>query len=244
MKTNRALAGILLAAIVAALATELVIEHQARLKLATEHHLLEQQSARMAELAAQSQQLSNRLAQAGVTERLPPTEFTELLRLRGEVGMLRQQKPDFDMAREENRQIHTALDACLNKLNGTKAMAAADRWPQSAWTNSGHGNPEAALQTALWAGNNGDLTNLLASFTGDRKKEIADDVQKKSAAEVSARIADETYDLNSIRILGREIADANTVVLTVELEGQDDFRTVKMVMINTGDGWKFAGPKK
>ncbi|HEX7618470.1 MAG TPA: hypothetical protein VF480_07110, partial [Verrucomicrobiae bacterium] len=84
----------------------LAVEHQARLNRAKEHQTLEQQLQPMGGLVARNEQLSNLLAQTSAPEPLPPDELMELLRLRGEVGVLSRQPHDLDQAREENRQIH------------------------------------------------------------------------------------------------------------------------------------------
>jgi hypothetical protein len=242
MKPHHILVQIFPAAITAVLAIWLAAEHQARLRLAGEHQALEQEWQQMADLAARNEQLSNQLAQASSPKPLPPDELMELLRLRGEVGVLLRQQPDRDLAREENRQIHAALAKYLETMNETNAQATADYWPQNSWTNHGYGSPEAGLQTLLWAGSNGDLTNFAASFDTDARTNLDNEFKGQSAADAAVRLADETYGLKSIQILSRQILDNNTVLLTVEMEKQDDFQTVQMVMKRNGDGWKFAGP--
>ena len=72
---------------------------------------------------------------------------------------------------------------------------------------------------------------------------MAGDARKKSEAAVSAKLADETYDLKSVQIFGREVLDDNTVVLTVGLEVEDELQTVKLVVKRIGNEWKFAGPQ-
>jgi hypothetical protein len=245
MKLSNALAHSLPPAIVASLAIWLAVEHQARLNRAKEHQTLEQQLQLMAGLVARNEQLSNLLAQTSAPEPLPPDELMELLRLRGEVGVLSRQPHDLDQAREENRQIHAVLDRCLKTLTETNPIATADYWPQGSWTNCGNGRPEAALQTLLWAGYNGDLTNFLAQIADESKdQDWAKEFKGKSEAEAAIRLVDETYGLKSVQILNREAPDDRTVVFTVEMEDPGGFQTVKMVMKETGGEWKFAGPQR
>lgn len=244
MKPDHALAHAILPAMVAGLAIWLAVEHRARLERAGEHQALEQQLQQMADLAARNEQLSNRLAQLSAPEPLSPDQLMELLHLRGEVGVLSRQQSDLDKAREENRQVHAVLARCLKTLTETNAAATADYWPQSSWTNSGHGSPEAALQTTFWAGYNGDLTNFFSSFTDDALTNFLTEYKGKSNAEASVQLADETYYLQSIQILGREAPDDNTVVFTVELESGDGFQTAQMVMKKIGGEWRFGGPQE
>jgi hypothetical protein len=206
---------------------------------------LEQQLNQMAGLAAQNEQWSNRLAQMSAPEPLSREVLMELLRLRGEAGVLRRQQADLDQAREVNRQIHAVLDRCLQTLTETNAKATADYWPQDSWMNSGYASPEASLQSILWAGANGDVTNFLAHIaTNDAPEDWVKNFNGESEAEASVRLADDTYNLKSVQILDREAPDDRTVVFTVELEMQNDFQTVQMVMKETGGEWKFAGPKQ
>ena len=198
----------------------------------------------MARLVAQNEQLSNLLAQMSAPEPLPPDQLMELLRLRGEVSVLRRQQPELDKTREENRQIHAAVERYRKSLTETNAKATADYWPRNSWTNCGYGSPEAALQTLHWAASNGDLTNFLTSVADEARKEIASSFEGKSEAEVSLRLADEMSRIESVQILGREATDDNTVLIAVGADDQDEFQTIKIVMRKIGGEWKFAGPQR
>ena len=139
---------------------------------------------------------------------------------------------------------HVVLDRYRATLTETNAKATADYWPRGTWANAGHGSPEAALQTMIWAGNNGDLTNFLASLSDEARKGLESEIKEKSETEISLRIADEIYYLQSVQILDRETPDANTVLLTVVMsDEQNGFHTIKMLMKKTGGEWKFAGPQ-
>jgi hypothetical protein len=244
MKPNSVPTKILLILIVAGLAIGLAVEHQARLKLAQEHQRLEQQLSQMASLTLQNQQLSNLVAQADIPRRLPAAQFMELLRLRGETVVLRQQKMNLETAREENRQAHAALERRLNAGTGTNAIATADYWPQNSWAFAGYASPEAALQTALWAGKNGDAKTFFASIAGDLRERVEADLKGKSETEASIGMMDETDSIGSVRIIDREAQDNNTTVLTVEMDGQDNLQTAKMVMRKVGNEWRFSGPQQ
>lgn len=238
------LANLLFPGVTVALALWLAAEHQALRARTAEHQLLGQQLQQMADLAAQNEQLSNELATRRSSEPLPHDQFMELLRLRGEVGGLKQKQTDLDKARKENQQSHAVLARYLQTLAETNPIATADYWPRGSWTNAGYASPDAALQTIFWAGYNGDFTNVFASMVdgGEMQTNLENEYKGKSDAEVSARITDETYNLASTQILNREMQDANTMVVTVELEERDHFETVPMVMKNINGQWKLAGP--
>jgi RNA polymerase sigma factor (sigma-70 family) len=75
------------ALVVAGATTAFVVQHQMQSKLLAENQSLRQQ---LAQSQNDNNDLSNRLADAGDGKKLSDDQFNELLRLRGEVGRLRQ----------------------------------------------------------------------------------------------------------------------------------------------------------
>src|SRR5436189_3861986 len=80
---------------------------------------------------------------------LSKAQLAELLRLRGEVGLLRKDSQE------------------LARLRSPSARASAperrEYLPATAWANVGLDKPEAAVQTFFWAGKQGD-TNVLSNL--------------------------------------------------------------------------------
>ena len=97
--------GILSALVVVGVVAPLIVQHQSVSRLREEHRLLQQQQGQRAQLAVENERLSNLLAQANSTQALSQAQFRELLRLRGEVGPLRQQSQELARLQEENRQL-------------------------------------------------------------------------------------------------------------------------------------------
>ena len=121
------------------------------------------------------------------------------------------------------------------------AAASADYWPRDSWAFTGYASPDAALQTSLWAANNGDLKALLASVTGDVQKKMEEDFGGKSETEASIRAMDEVSNLKSVRVLDREVQGDDTVVLSAEFVDGTDSHTGKLVMKKIGNDWKLSG---
>ena len=216
-------------------------EHQRRAGLGQEHQALERQLEEMARLITSNEQLSNLLAQAKSGRSLADDKSRELLRLRGQVGVLRQQSRELEAVREENRQALAALESSLKRQSvppGT--TATADYWPQDSWAFRGFASADAALQSSLWAANNGDLKALLASATGEMQKRMEEDLKGKSETEASIRAMDEVIGIKSIRVVNREVLGDDTVVLTAEFEGRTESRTQKLVMKKIGNEWKIS----
>ncbi|HWH69962.1 MAG TPA: hypothetical protein VNT26_11280 [Candidatus Sulfotelmatobacter sp.] len=82
--------GLLGALVLAGVATPLAIRHQAQARLREKDDALRWQADRLTQLETENERLSNLVAQAQNTAALPSEQARELLRLRGEVGLLRQ----------------------------------------------------------------------------------------------------------------------------------------------------------
>jgi len=76
------------ALVVAGATTALVVQHQTQQKLRAENESLTQQ---LAQLKTDNESLSNRLAATGDSKSLTDEQFNELLKLRGEMGILKNQ---------------------------------------------------------------------------------------------------------------------------------------------------------
>ena len=244
MKVNSVISSVLSIAAVVGLAIWLALEHQARLRLGEEHRTLEQQLKQLAGLIAENEQLSNLVARANRPQSLPDDQSRELLRLRGEAGVLRRQSKELEAVRNENLQARAALESNpkTQSVATAKAAATADYWPRDSWAFTGYASPDAVLQTSLWAANNGDLKVLLASATSDLRKTMEKDFEGMSESEALVRAMDAVASLKSVRILNREVQANDTVVLTAVFENRTDFHKQKLLMKKIGNDWKLSGP--
>ncbi len=93
------------AIVVGGLAATVAIQHQTENKMRGDNQVLRQQ---VAGLAANNESLSNRLLHVSPASSLADEQFRELLRLRGEVGMLRQQTNLVGTLREEIRHLQAS----------------------------------------------------------------------------------------------------------------------------------------
>lgn len=121
-KIKLAIAGTLAAA---ALATPLVVQHRSVSQLSEENQSLRRQQSQLSQSIAQNQRLSNLVAQAGRTQSLPDPDVRELLKLRAEVGLLRQQSRELAQVKEENRQLRTQQAVALQQIPASSPGALA-----------------------------------------------------------------------------------------------------------------------
>jgi RNA polymerase sigma factor (sigma-70 family) len=110
------------ALVVASASTALIVQHQAREKLLLANEALTQQ---IAQLKADNETLSSLAAQAKKPALLPSDQPDELLRLRGEVGMLRQQTNELGRIRQENRKL---LAQAAAQSESTNQVSAEDQF--------------------------------------------------------------------------------------------------------------------
>ena len=231
MRVNSVITSIVSVAAVVGLAAWLAVEHQARLRLGEEHTAFEQQADEMTGLMAENERMSNLVAQAKSQQSLPDDQSLELLRLRGEAGLLRRQTRELEAVRNENLRARGGVPA-----------ATAEYWPRGSWAFAGYASPDAALQTSLWSGNNGDLKALRASLTGDELKHLDQELAGKSETEVLTSAKDNFANLKSVRVLNREVQADDAVMLTAAFEDWTNTHTVKLLMKKMGNDWKYSGP--
>jgi hypothetical protein len=130
--------GIVGAIVVAGVTTPLVMQHQAQVKLRAENQAVRQQVDQMEKLAAENERLAKLAAQTGQSKSAPVEPSHELLRLRGEIGVLRQQ----------NQELAKLL---LDRQKSGAPGEAGDFEPSSSWADAGSATPEAAAGTFAWA---------------------------------------------------------------------------------------------
>ena len=96
-------------------------------KLHAENAVLAQQ---LAQVQTDNESLSNRLAAVGDANSLSAKEHNELLKLRGEVGLLRRQTNELGKLPEANRQIR---DQNTTGQNETNQISPEDRFQLNEW---------------------------------------------------------------------------------------------------------------
>ena len=120
--THAKLKLVLASLVIAGAATSLVIQHQSQTTLRGENGSLRQQITQLkADNASLSANLSSLAAQSNQPASLPGDQFNELLRLRGEVSVLRAQTTDLGRLRQENQNLLSQLAAQADPTNQVSA---------------------------------------------------------------------------------------------------------------------------
>lgn len=153
-KLKTSLVGALL---VAGLAVSMKMHRQAEAKLRAQSLILQQQSNELARLNSENARLSELISQT--TTPREPEPSRELLRLRGEVGVLRSQ----------------LAASAEHQATRTEPAGQADQPPEvrgpyyaaETWANVGYQNPQSAAITFLWALRNANQAAYSGAFGRD-----------------------------------------------------------------------------
>ena len=121
-------AGIIGAVAVASVTTPMAVRHLGQLR--ESDRLLRQQNDQLALMTAENQRLSNAAAPARAP--LSDDQFKELLRLRGEIGLLRKQTNESGRLRAENNRLRASLNNSEQNLHEAESDPAAEQEKQMA----------------------------------------------------------------------------------------------------------------
>ena len=119
--------GIITAVVAAGVATPLVVQQRAQARLVQLNQGLRQQ---VDHLARENARLSNLEVQANDARALSKDQLSELMKLRGEVGLLRKQTNELDRLRQENRQLHSSQASVGRDTGATQIDSNAEMQKQ------------------------------------------------------------------------------------------------------------------
>jgi hypothetical protein len=163
------------AIVAASAAAPLLIQHHARVQWREREAGLRQKAEQFAELSAENKRLSNLVAQTRSSS-LSIDEFSELMKLRGEIGQMRLDASEAGRLQTANQQLHAAS----TKTEPQSGPALPDPqtvlayWPKAQLSSAGYADPTSGLQTTLWAMSRNDPNALAASVTPEIMAELID----------------------------------------------------------------------
>jgi RNA polymerase sigma factor (sigma-70 family) len=146
--------GIVGALVAAGVATPLLIQHQAQVRLREKDGVLRQQNDQVARLMTENRRPSSLLDEANSP--LPEDQKRELLRLRGEVGLLRQRIEELQKLKKAASIAEQLPDVRANTQNEEKGEDAnPGYYAADSWSDRGRVSPQDSALTWLWAVRNG-----------------------------------------------------------------------------------------
>ena len=227
--------GLVGAVAVTSIAASLVVQHSGQGKLREKAEASRQQAEQIGRLSAENERLSNLLARKVSSDTLTPEQLRELLRLRGQIGLLRQTARELAELEAANGKLRAAGAASAEQL--AEARAAPNFWAKDQLTFSGYADPEAALKTLLWAMSKGDMKSYLACWAS------GDDVNPLFGGELQdaaggKMLTDTLGPSAGFHILDRKDKSPDQVILNLSFDGEGKAR--KFVEQRIGGEWKVA----
>jgi hypothetical protein len=220
---------LLIACLLLAMGAGLVVQHRSLKKLHEEINNLRSDKETSDQLMVENKRLSNLLAQTHDTQAASNGWFRELLRLRGEVTSLRNQRERTGFLETQGSSHSSAsMEHFSQTLLAKESFAFA-----------GYGSPESAFQTALWAMRNGDTNAILASLTPEERLKKEQEWAGLSEAEVQRQATNDVKEINGYRIIGSEFISTDEVELKVDFDA--DLTKMKMRVKRVDGEWKFVG---
>ena len=93
----------------AGIAASLAIWHHEQVTLREQAEVSRQQTEQLARFSVENERLSNQVAGVQSSQSLSPDQLSELLRLRGQIGLLRQTGKEMVQLQATNEQLRAAL---------------------------------------------------------------------------------------------------------------------------------------
>ena len=245
MTMTKLKAGIVSAIVVAGVSTSLLIQHQAQIKLREENQSLRLQVDQLNQLIAENERLSNLVARANISQSLSKNQFSELLRLRGELGVLRNRNRELERLRDENRRLRSAQGSSQEPqvAESPPEVPPQDIFPKESWAFAGFATPEAALQSFHWATIKGDIKTLAACHSSPEDQiRTGKDMEKmfegKSDSEIATFVNNRMGDITAYRIIERTNSPDGQVGLAYYYDGRKIVRAITFEKV--GSEWKIA----
>jgi hypothetical protein len=239
-RLTQALVGVLA---VGGIAASLVIQQAGRAKLSVQAEASRKRADQIAQLSAENESLSNLAARVGSPRGLPPDDLRELLKLRGQIGLLREAAREQAQLETANQQLR-AVQADYSEQQLAAARAAPNFWAKEQLTFAGYGDPEATLKSMLWAINSGDIKSFLACLApgSEVAAQLSAGLANKPEAELAAlgkEMAGKLAPSIGFRIIRKQVNSADEVVLNLSFDGEG--KTRRFVAKKAGSEWKLAG---
>jgi len=176
MNWSRLRFSVVLAIMGASVAAPLLIERHARMQWREREVLSRQQAGQLAESLAENKRLSKLVAQS---RSLSSDQFSELMKLRGEIGRLRLEAGEVARLQAAHQQL---LAASRNSEPQSEPSLPDPQtvlvyWPKTQLASVGYAAPTSSLQTTLWAMSRNDPNALVMSLTPEASSELTNGAQ-------------------------------------------------------------------
>jgi hypothetical protein len=187
---------------------------------------------------------SKELAKHNTELRVLRVQNQDLLKLRGEVRRLR---PLTNEVAALQAQVLALSVGNSNAVNVPKIAAVETTLdiyvPKEDWAFAGFSNPEAAIESVIWAGSQGDLDTFLASLTPDGRAKFEEQAlkQNKSPEDMVGDLKQNFTQFTGFRILEQSVLPDDTVMMRVFMDGAN--LSERFFFKKIGDEWRMSDSK-
>lgn len=176
-------------------------------------------------------------------------QLGEVHKLRGDVTRLRAQSEEAARLKAANEKLQasnarirqTADEAAAAAAAMVQDAAPADgaNFPKESWSFAGYDTPENALVSAIWAMQQGTPETYLNSLAPAEQERLAKQWAGKTEEEIAVKHQGDVAPISGIRVLQQEAVGADSMVMSVYIDGVDRMEKVSMQRVN--NEWKFGG---
>ncbi len=224
-----------------------IVQHLGRVELDEREEVTKQRVEQLALLEAENQALSNQLTHINGTEKLSRGEMSELSRLHGEVGLLRQALREIDRLRDTNGRYLAELAHSELVEGGEFSIdgqeSSPNYWARERFAFAGFTEPEAALKTTLWIWVDANLDDLLTHCTPEQRTELeqiwTDQTESAMAALRQRMAALYSLDRGGVRLVQKKLTSPDEALLDLYFEGDGKRRRFSLQKL--GEQWTVTG---
>jgi hypothetical protein len=189
----------------------LLIAYRVRLRESEEKLL--RSSEQVAQLAQLNVKLSNSLDGSVHSQELSEGLQREIMKLRGEVAMLRRQFSE----KEKVQQSPASA-----KQDSSVAVPPEVKIDRDAWGFAGYDSPQSALQSFVWGMKMGNLTAVIDSLEPVAQEALRAKLADKTDLEVSAFLKDQVQQMQAIRLDRIKAASETETSFVLNSQDSDD----------------------
>ena len=227
-------------------AAPFVVKHRTEAGLAEMENTLTEQAREIIRLSGTNPTPPPPVAQS--LPQLSNEELRELMRLRSEVGRLREAAAETVKLRAAQKLGWSGVsEPAVSSSARPDEPAGPNYWPKDQLANVGFATPEAAAQTAFWSLKNADMNALLACAPPEVLTEVQKEMEKEGPDAFQAqfkKMAQEMAQASGYRVLNKKSDETGLVTLRVGFEGEGVAEDVTLKQYGTD--WKildFGYPK-
>jgi len=229
-----------LAAVVVAAPWQIGLRAQLQVRAKSEE--FQRRAAGLEASATENARLSDLVAQAAKNS-LSTEEFRELLRLRGEIGTLRQAVAEIEKLRARNERARAQLAKSATPPPPPDPSKVQAHWSKEQLSMAGYADPASAVQTTLWAMTRNDPNALAAGVTSNANSRLTREQWNKHGppaeelASATQKIADSLSADTGFDVVGQEFPAVDQATVAVYFDGEGQTR--KFFLQRVTSEWKF-----